>query len=150
MADKKQAQEAIARINTLVRQCGLNPKIAKYSNEGKIYYSYLTAGGLMGSIDTITYDPKYAEAVRQFESLFRGSKVYHAIETKTGFGTMLSLLYVSANARASAHPRPPHRQPRKDCRRDRRQTHSRGPPRAAGIRDCAQHCVGGARCRRAE
>lgn len=97
MADKKQAQEAIARINTLVRQCGLNPKIAKYFNEGKIYYSYLTAGGLMGSIDTITYDPKYAEAVRQFESLFRGSKVYHAIETKTGFGTMLSLLYVSAD-----------------------------------------------------
>ena len=97
MTDKKQAQEAIVRINTLIRQCGLNPKVAKYFSEGKIYYSYLTAGGLMGSIDTITYDPKYAEAVRQFESLFRGSKVYHTIETKTGFGAMLSLLYVSAD-----------------------------------------------------
>ena len=97
MVNKKQMQEALARIETLEKECGLNPKVATYFREGKVYYSYLTAGGFMGSIDTINYNPKYADVVRSFESQFPGSVVYHAIETKSYFGTMLSLLYVSSD-----------------------------------------------------
>lgn len=94
MADEKQVNEALARIDTLVKECGLNPKVGEYFKQGKLYYSYITGGGFIGSIDTITYDPRYAKAVKQFESEFRDCMVYHVIETRTHFGLMLSMLYV--------------------------------------------------------
>ena len=86
-------KEALSRINALIRACSLNPNVKKYFEEGKVYYSYLTAGGFMGSIDTIDYDPRYAAAVADFERRFEGAVVYHAIET----GSSLALLYVSGN-----------------------------------------------------
>lgn len=90
-ATKEQMRaEALRRLNELVRHQGLNPKIPRYFQEGKLYYSYLTCGGFMGSIDTITYDPRYAKAAKQFEQ-FYGGLVYHAIET----GGTLAVLYVS-------------------------------------------------------
>ena len=88
-------KEAENRIQTLVDSNGLNPNVLKYFNEGRIYYSYLTAGGMMGSIDTISYDPAYEKAVRDFEDTYSGYLVYHAIESESFFGKMLSLLYVS-------------------------------------------------------
>ncbi len=86
--------EALARIRTLIDRIGLNPKVEGYFAEGRVYYSYLTAGGLIGCIDTIEYDPRYSAALRAFESQFRGHLVYHAIETRSALGTMLSLLFV--------------------------------------------------------
>lgn len=87
--------EALERINELIDKQNLNPNVLKYFKEGKVYYSYLTAGGLVGSIDTITYDPRYEAAVKDFEKEYEGYVVYHAIETLTEVGDMLSLLYVS-------------------------------------------------------
>ena len=87
---EKKNNEAIRRLQQLVEQMGLNPKVVDYFQQGKIYYSYIT-GGVIGSIDTITYDPRYEKAVQDFESQYEGFVVYHAIET----GDMLSLLYVS-------------------------------------------------------
>ena len=87
--------EAINRINTLIEKCNLNQKVMKYFSEGKVYYSYLTAGGFMGSIDTISYDKNYEKAVKDFETKHQDYLVYHAIESITSHGKLLSLLYVS-------------------------------------------------------
>ena len=87
-------EEAINRINTLIEKCNLNQKVMKYFNEGKVYYSYLTAGGFMGSIDTISYDKNYEKAVKDFEAKHSDCIVYHAIESITAHGKLLSLLYV--------------------------------------------------------
>ena len=88
-------EEAINRINTLIEKCKLNPNVLKYFNEGKVYYSYLTASGFMGSIDTISYDKDYEKAVKDFETKHQDYIVYHAIESITSKGKFLSLLYVS-------------------------------------------------------
>ena len=87
--------EAINRIATLIEKCNLNPKVLNYFKEGKNYYSYLTAGGFLGSIDTISYDKAYEQAVKKFEMEHPESLVYHVIETITLSGKFLSLLYVS-------------------------------------------------------
>lgn len=87
--------EAINRIKTLIERCNLNPNVLKYFNEGKVYYSYLTANGSMGSIDTISYDKDYEKVVKDFEEKHPDYIVYHAIESITTHGKLLSLLYVS-------------------------------------------------------
>lgn len=87
-------EEAINRIKALIEKCNLNPNVLKYFNEGKVYYSYLTAGGFMGSIDTISYDKNYEKAVKDFETKHPDCLVYHAIESITAHGKLLSLLYV--------------------------------------------------------
>ncbi len=97
MATKTEQQyEAYSRLSLLTEKYDLNPNILKYFKEGKLYYSYLTAGGFMSSIDTIDYDPSYTEAVRSFEKHY-GYLVYHAIEWETPMGKSLSLLYVGNN-----------------------------------------------------
>ncbi len=97
-ATKKEVRdEAINRIKTLIEKCKLNPNVLKYFNEGKVYYSYLTAGGFMGSIDTISYDKDYEKAVKDFETKHQDYLVYHAIESITSKGKLLSLLYVNAD-----------------------------------------------------
>lgn len=88
-------EEVINRIKTLIEKCNLNPNILNYFNEGKVYYSYLTAGGFMGSIDVISYDKNYEKAVKDFEAKHPNCQVYHAIESITSHGKLLSLLYVS-------------------------------------------------------
>jgi hypothetical protein len=84
--------EAIRRLEQLVDKMRLNSNVIKYFKQGKVYYSYIT-GGIIGSIDTITYDPRYEIVVKEFEEEYEGCVVYHAIE----FGSMLSLLFVSNN-----------------------------------------------------
>lgn len=56
---KEIKDEAINRIKALIKKCNLNPNVLRYFQEGKVYYSYLTAGGFMGSIDTISYEKDY-------------------------------------------------------------------------------------------
>lgn len=87
-------EEVINRIKAFIEKCNLNPNVLKYFNEGKVYYSYLTAGGFMGSIDTISYDKNYEKAVKDFEAKHPDYIVYHAIESITAHGKLLSLLYV--------------------------------------------------------
>ena len=98
-------EEAINRINTLIEKCKLNPNVLKYFKEDKVYYSYLTAGGFMGSIDTISYDKNYENAVKDFETKHPDYIVYHAIESITTHGNLLSLLYVSCNKEESESER---------------------------------------------
>ena len=88
-------EEAINRIKTLTETCNLNSNVLKCFKEGKKYYSYLTAGGFLGSIDVISYDKAYEQAVKKFEKDHPNYLVYHAIETITAHGILLSLLYVS-------------------------------------------------------
>lgn len=86
-----QLQVANDRLEELVKVYGLNPNLSKYWKDGKLYYSYLTGGGLLASIDTITYNPEYQQLVHAFEKR-TGDKVFHVIES----GQFLNLLYVSA------------------------------------------------------
>lgn len=77
------------RLEILTKKFNLNPNIIKYFKEDRCYYSYLTGGGLIGSIDTIQYDSRYVKVVKDFEKR-TNSLVYHVIET----GDMISLLFV--------------------------------------------------------
>lgn len=86
-------QEALNRLCNLEKLYGLNPKVRKYFEEGKLYYSYITGGGYIGSIDTINYDPRYAEIVENFEEQTK-CLVYHVIVRKN----TISLLYVSSDS----------------------------------------------------
>ena len=86
----KVMQEALHRLSDFEKLYGLNPKVHNYFEEGKLYYSYITGGGFIGSIDTIQYDPRYAEIVESFEEQ-TGCLVYHVIERKN----TIALLYVS-------------------------------------------------------
>ena len=92
--NEKMKAEALTRLEELCDEMGLNPKVYDYFNEGKLYYSYLTAGGYMGSIDTINYDNRYADAVKAIEEE-TGALVYHVIETQVKNAVLLALLYVS-------------------------------------------------------
>lgn len=100
--NEKMKNEAIKRLEGLTKTLDLNPNIVKYFREDKLYYSYITGGGMIGSIDTIGYIPKYQEIVKQFEEQYK-SLVYHVIEDSFG---MLSLLYVSNNEEEWPYERP--------------------------------------------
>lgn len=81
--------DAIKNIEALIQKLGLNPKVKEYFEQGKVYYSYLTAGGFVGSIDTIDYDERYPQIVKGCEEKYN-CLVYHVIES----GDLLSLLFV--------------------------------------------------------
>lgn len=102
MITEKMKAEAIERLEILTSELGLNSNAVNYFKQGKIYYSYLTGGGIIGSIDTIGYIPKYEEIVKEFEEKYN-CLVYHAIEDSFG---MLSLLYVSDDEEEWAYERP--------------------------------------------
>lgn len=95
MDREKQKEEALLRLQQLEKAQKINPKIRKYFQEGRLYYSYRVdlLSDWFGCIDTIEYDQKYAELVKQFQKKY-GALVYHAIETESVFGKLLSLLYV--------------------------------------------------------
>ena len=93
---EKQKQEALQRMETLIEKFNLNPNLHKYLSEDRLYYSYLTAGGLLGSIDTISYEEENERICREFEEKY-GAYVYHTIESETIYGKMLAMLYVSKN-----------------------------------------------------
>lgn len=50
-------EEAVKRLEELTKTFNLRPNnILKYFKEDKLYYSYITCKGLLGTIDTINYD----------------------------------------------------------------------------------------------
>lgn len=71
--------EAISRIKILIKKLNLNANILEYFKDGKKYYSYLTGGGFLGSVDTIQYDEDYEKAVKWFEKKYSNSKVFYII-----------------------------------------------------------------------
>ena len=86
-------EEAVKRLEELTKTFNLRPNnILKYFKEDKIYYSYITCKGPLGTIDTINYDKRYAEVVDRFEEEY-DCLVYHVIET----GNTIALLFVSDN-----------------------------------------------------
>lgn len=96
----KKLTVAEKRIETLVRDYHLNPIVQELFEQGKVCYSYVTGNGLIGSVDTVSYNPEYEEAIKDFEEKYKGLLVYHAIETVTEFGTLLALMYVKKTERS--------------------------------------------------
>lgn len=92
-AEEQMKAEATSRLMQLVSVLGLNPNVVNYWNEGQLYYSHLTAGGFMGSIDKIEYDPKYVAVVKQFKEEY-GSMVYHVIESSGALILLIVSKYV--------------------------------------------------------
>lgn len=88
----KVLQEAMARLSMLEELYNINPNIKKYFENGKLYYSYITGGGYIGSIDTIDYDERYATIVKVFEEQ-TSYLVYHVIERDN----TISLLFIGDN-----------------------------------------------------
>lgn len=88
-------REAVSRLRALESQVHLNPNVRKYYRQGRLYYSYLTGGGVIGSIDTITYNPRYEKVVKDAEERF-GFHVYHCVESLAPWHS-LALLYVEKN-----------------------------------------------------
>lgn len=89
----KQKKEAIRRMEGLVKKYDLNPNLIKYLKNDRPYYSYLICG-LVGCIDTITYDDVIYKAAIDFEKKY-DAYVYHAIESYTNYGRLISYLFVS-------------------------------------------------------
>ena len=85
-------EETVKRLEELTKTFNLRPNILKYFKEDKLYYSYITCKGLLGTIDTINYDKRYAEVVDRFAEEY-DCLVYHVIET----GNTIALLFVSDN-----------------------------------------------------
>lgn len=100
---EKQKKEAIERLVTLEKLFGLNPNVRKYFCEEELYYSYITGGGVLGSIDTINYDQRYADIVKNFEEK-TSYLVYHVIERKN----TIALLFVSNDYDEWLEERPTH------------------------------------------
>lgn len=98
---EKQKQEALYRLSMLEQLYELNPKVRKYFEEGRLYYSYLTCGGYLGSIDTIDYDKRYASIVTKFENQ-TAHLVYHVIE----HGNTISILFVNGDSAKWLDERP--------------------------------------------
>lgn len=98
------ALEAELRMDLLKKQCGLTPLVKKRYREGKLYYSYLTARGLLGSVDSVTYDPLYEKTVYEAVSMY-GIHVYHCVESKAPWH-MLTLLYVGSDPDQWNYERP--------------------------------------------
>lgn len=86
---QEKKEEGIYRMKEICDTFGLGDKLVDYLKADRLYYSYSI------SMDTIDYDKRYADIVKEFESE-RSAYVYHVIETKLQSGVvLLSLLFVS-------------------------------------------------------
>lgn len=95
MCKENQIREAIRRMEDLQKKFNLNESLVSYLKNNEVYYSYLVLG-MFGCIDTINYDERYSKITKEFEER-TGSYVYHAIETYSQYGRLLTLLFVSAD-----------------------------------------------------
>lgn len=98
---EKQVQEAYIRLSMLEKIYGLNPKVKKYFEDGRLYYSYITGGGYIGSIDTINYDERYAATVKTFEEQ-TSCLAYHVIERQN----TIAVLFVGTDCNEWMEERP--------------------------------------------
>lgn len=101
MADDKKKKEALKRLDSLEKLYHLNPNVRRYFKEERLYYSYITGGGYIGSIDTINYDERYAAAVKRFEET-NSCLAYHVIEC----GDTISILFVGDDYKLWLDERP--------------------------------------------
>lgn len=91
--DYEMKSEALKRLEFWINKIGLNTNVYTYFENDRLYYSYLTAGGFIGSIDTISYDAKYESKVKSFEKEY-DVLVYHCVESQSPFGKLFVMLYV--------------------------------------------------------
>lgn len=94
MEIKLMREEAKRRLHLLTEEYKLSQNLIKYYDKNNIYYSYVTAAGLMPSIDTVEYNSAYVEQIIEFEKK-TGNIVYHAIEWEMYGIKTLALLYVN-------------------------------------------------------
>lgn len=97
--DLKQLQkiEAIERLKILQDKFELLERVTKkFEKEDTLYYSEYVNKQCPAILYWINNKENYEKAIKQLEKE-HNILVYHAILTRTTFGTLLTLLYVSAN-----------------------------------------------------
>ena len=97
MEDLKQLQknEAIKRLKILQDKFELMETVTKeFKQEDILYYSEYVNKNYPAVLYWISNNKEYENAIKKFEEK-HNAIVYHSILTRTTFGTILTLLYVS-------------------------------------------------------
>lgn len=93
-ASKKQENEALLRLDMLIKKLNLKEQILDNFKKGIVSYCYMV--NVEGVVDTKCEDPKWKKAINQFEEK-TNDLVYLAMVSNTSYGEMISMLYVSAD-----------------------------------------------------
>lgn len=88
-------KEALKRIETLEKECGLNVNLAENFKKGEVLYSYVTPQKRLGRMKKLSSNKKYEQIVKKFEDKHKNYVVYHVIHSETYVGEILSILFVS-------------------------------------------------------
>lgn len=90
-----QRQEAINRLRLLQTKYGLLENVVnEFEKEDVLYYSEYVNKQCPAILYWVSNKEEYTQAIREFEEK-HNALVYHAILTRTVFGTLLTLLYVT-------------------------------------------------------
>ena len=96
ISKERKIEEGLLRLKELEVAFDLCPNIYKYFKEGKLYYSYLV-GGLVGCIDTINYDERYAKVVKKFEEYYKKAMKNPFIRKPIAWSLYQTWIWVNEN-----------------------------------------------------
>ena len=88
-------KEALKRIETLERECGLNVNLVEKLKNGEVLYSYVTTQKQLGRMRILSSNKEYERIIKNFEEENENYIVYHVVHSETYVGDILSILFVS-------------------------------------------------------
>lgn len=88
-------KEALKRIETLEKECGLSVNLAERFKNGEVLYSCATPQKRLGRMRKLSSNKKYERIVKTFEKENENYIVYHVVHSETYMGDILSILFVS-------------------------------------------------------
>lgn len=88
-------KEALKRIETLEKECGLSVNLAESFKKGEVLYSCVTPQKWLGRMRKLSSNKKYERIVKTFEKENENYIVYHVVHSETYMGDILSILFVS-------------------------------------------------------
>lgn len=88
-------KEALKRIESLEKECGLSVSLAESFKNGEVLYSCVTPKKRLGRMRKLSSNKEYEQIVKVFEEKNKNYTVYHVIHSETYMGDILSILFVS-------------------------------------------------------